>query len=164
MAYAKIKAYQDALESPFIDHPYFESRLISYFPNLIQQRYREAILKHPLRREIIATIAINTIINRMGASFINEMIEKTSAKTEDVLCAYFIVQEIFELRDLWYRAENLHDHIGAKNQLRVTISIWRLVRRAVLWMLRSKLEKLDIIKTTEVFHKGIIFDASSREG
>lgn len=155
LSYGKIKLYNDILESDLIDHPYFESRLVSYFPDLIQQRYRDYIPKHPLIREIIATIAVNTILNRMGASFVNEMSEKTAASAAEVLKAYFIVQEIFGLRELWYRAENLHEQIGAKNQLSVKVSIWRLVRRGVLWLLRSHQDELDLVKTTQMFQKGI---------
>lgn len=155
LGYSKIKAYQDILSSPLLDHPYFEGRLTTYFPTLLQQRYGQAIGQHPLRREIIATLAINVVINRMGPSFIHEMMEKTASSIESVLCAYFIVQEIFGLRDLWFRTENLHEHIGAKNQLSVALSLWHLVRRAVVWMLRSNPDKLDLTSTVSIFSKGI---------
>ena len=47
LSYAKLKLYQDILETDFVDHPYFEPRLISYFPNLIQKQYQKQIFKTP---------------------------------------------------------------------------------------------------------------------
>ena len=54
----------------------------------------------------------------MGASFVNEILEKTTASISDVFKAYFIVQEIFDLRNLWQRAEEIHAYIGSTNQLK----------------------------------------------
>lgn len=155
LSYAKLKLYADILESKLIDHPYFESCLIEYFPNIIQQKYKKSILTHPLKREIIATIAVNMLVNQMGPSFVNEVIEKSGASVSDVFKAYFIVQEIFGLKDLWMRAENLYERISMDNQLTVMISLWKLARRAVLWMLRSHPGKLDLVKTTDTFLKGV---------
>ena len=95
LAYAKIHTYDEVLKTQVLNHTMFHKILTDYFPNMIRKKFEIEINTHFLRREIIATKVINTIINRMGATFFNDMQEKTGRSVEDILCAYFISQETF---------------------------------------------------------------------
>ena len=66
LAYAKLTLNDDLLETAVPDDPYLARELVRYFPAAIQERFPEAIEAHRLRREIIATVLSNSLINRGG--------------------------------------------------------------------------------------------------
>ena len=56
--------------------------------------------EHRLRREIIATQVVNSLINRVGRPSSAEMREHTGAPADDVARAYLGARDAFALRDL----------------------------------------------------------------
>jgi glutamate dehydrogenase len=64
-------ALQDAIEhSDLPDDPALGSDLALTFPDEMQRDFADAIADHQLRREIIATILANDLINRGGPAFV----------------------------------------------------------------------------------------------
>jgi glutamate dehydrogenase len=60
-------AVQEALEaSTVVDDPALDDDLLHAFPEDMRETYREDILGHRLRREILATRLANRLINRLG--------------------------------------------------------------------------------------------------
>ena len=79
LAYAKLSLYADLLDSNVPDDPYLGRELGRYFPKLIAQKYPDALEKHRLRREIIATQLANSMINRGGPSLVVRIADQTGA-------------------------------------------------------------------------------------
>ena len=75
LAYSKMDTYEDMLESSLPDEEYFVSDLNRYFPIPMQKQFADIIAEHPLRREIIATVMTNSIVNRAGIHFCFDMVE-----------------------------------------------------------------------------------------
>ncbi len=44
----------------------FDDELLNYFPTVLQTKYKTSILKHPLAKEIVATVLSNEYINDVG--------------------------------------------------------------------------------------------------
>ena len=66
LAYAKIVLFSDILASNVPDDPHFERDLLDYFPDQMAKKYGAEIAGHRLRREIIARVLANDVINRGG--------------------------------------------------------------------------------------------------
>jgi glutamate dehydrogenase len=66
LGYSKMAAFQALLESGFPDGAAGRPFLDLYFPRLLRERFAEHFQDHVLRREIIATGAINHLVNRGG--------------------------------------------------------------------------------------------------
>ena len=64
LGHVKNWAYARVLKTGLPDDPANRHFLASYFPALIQQRFDGQLDRHPLRREIIATGAVNYVVNR----------------------------------------------------------------------------------------------------
>jgi glutamate dehydrogenase len=58
------------LKTPFPDSEAGRPFLDAYFPKQLRNSFPDAFVKHPLRREIIATAAINYLVNKAGIRFI----------------------------------------------------------------------------------------------
>jgi len=135
LAYAKITLYDDLLASDLPDDPAMAGDLLAYFPKPLQESQGEAIARHRLRREIVATQVTNSLVNRVGPTFVREMMEKTGLGPADVARAYAITREVFGLRDLWTAIDALDNRVPAAAQDALTLDILALVERSVGWFL-----------------------------
>ena len=66
MGHVKNWAYARVLKTGLPDDPANRHFLVGYFPPLIRERFEAHVDRHPLRREIIATGAVNYVVNKAG--------------------------------------------------------------------------------------------------
>ena len=142
MAYAKIALYDALIASSVPDDPYFEGELMSYFPPMLQQRYREEIAGHRLRREIIATQLVNQVINRAGPQVIVRLKDETGHGEEAIVLAFMTAQSVFGLEELNSEVNALDTKIGGELQLELYAGIQDVLRYQTGWFLRhAQLER-----------------------
>ena len=155
LAYAKIVTYDALLESSLPDDPILGDDLARYFPAPIREKYPDAIKRHRLSREIVATGLTNSIINRTGPTFINEMQLATGMDAPAIVRAYTISREVFELRGLWDEIESLDNAAPADLQTRMLLQTVRTLWRITPWFLRNCAHPLDITALIAEFHDGV---------
>ncbi|MEI9890396.1 MAG: hypothetical protein WDN45_07100 [Caulobacteraceae bacterium] len=68
LAYGKLELSAEIVASTAPDDPFFEGALERYFPTGLKP-YRQAMRGHRLRREIIATVQANAIVDIAGPTF-----------------------------------------------------------------------------------------------
>ncbi|HTZ81012.1 MAG TPA: hypothetical protein VMC10_24080 [Stellaceae bacterium] len=141
------------LASNFPDDPQLVDDLFAYFPRVLVERFRTAILAHRLRREIIATVAANDLVNRAGLAFALELGELTGRDPGEVTRAYMIVRRIYDLDAYWEAVNALDNKVPAAVQHEMLLAGNRLVERAAAWFLRNP--SLDIAAETHAFRSGI---------
>ena len=134
MALAKNALARELAEARLLDDPFLVPDLLAYFPPAFAGR-REAILRHPLRRELVATILANGVGNRMGVAFTGEMEDRTGAGTEAILRAWLLVLALFDLPALWRAGEALAPGTGRADEA-VFVEAARFAERATAWFLR----------------------------
>jgi len=155
MAHAKMWLYDVLLASDLPDDPRLLNDLVRYFPEPVHGPYRKAIEGHRLRREIIATGITNSMVNRVGGTFMMRVMEETGMPPAEVARAYTIVRKVFLLRDLWSRIEALDNKVPAAVQIAMLHDINRLLERATLWFLRNGARPLDINTQVDSFREGV---------
>jgi glutamate dehydrogenase len=155
LAYAKLVLYEDLLKSDLPDDPQLVDDLVLYFPELLRGKFRPAIDRHRLRREIIATVVTNAMINRVRPTFAWQMCDDTNKPYSDIARAFIIMRDAFDLRTVWSDIEALDNKLPATVQLDMMIAVARLLERAILWLLRSSYEKLDVAAYTNEFRPRI---------
>ncbi len=70
LGYSKMRAFQQLLDTDFPDGALGRPFLDSYFPRLLRERFAEHFQDHVLRREIVATGAVNYLVNRGGITLL----------------------------------------------------------------------------------------------
>ena len=155
LAYAKINLTKAVLASDIPDNPKMDYWVLDYFPKVLGKRYEKEILRHRLKREIIATMIANSLIDRMGPTFLQSVMDKTSVGVKDVVQAYLIARDAFGLRHLWRSIENLNGSIPTKTQLKVMREISSLAERGILWFLMQLGRDMDIESDVSEFREGI---------
>ncbi|HKJ76120.1 MAG TPA: NAD-glutamate dehydrogenase, partial [Gammaproteobacteria bacterium] len=155
LSYTKIDLYDALLDSDVCEDPYLAHELEAYFPAPIQERFPERMADHRLRREIIATFIANSMVNRMGVTFVAQMRDQTGATPSDIARAYTATRRVFGLRALWQEVSDLDNRVATEHQLAMLRETRKLVRRASLWFLRNRKQPLDIAAAIEAFEEGI---------
>jgi len=136
LSYAKIHTYQQILASDVPEDRSLGLELERYFPAPIQERFRDRMPGHRLQREIIANQLTNMVVNRMGATFIHQMGEKTGSDAATIVKAFAWARLVFDMPMLWKAIEALDNKVSTQVQLdMMTHSKW-LVERVCQWLLR----------------------------
>ncbi|MCZ4281125.1 NAD-glutamate dehydrogenase [Kiloniella laminariae] len=144
MSYSKIALYDELLSSNLPDDPYMEGPLVDYFPTALRKKYAKQIGLHRLRREIIATVITNDMVNRVGITFVYEVKEKTGLASCDIARAYTIAREVFGMRQLFDMIEDLDNKAPASLQSSLLAECGRLIEQGTVWFLRNGTHPLDI--------------------
>ncbi len=155
LSYAKIELYQRLLESDVPEDPHLSTELARYFPRPIQERYGKELEQHRLRREIIATAVTNSMVNRMGATFVLRMQEDTGESAAQIAKAYSIAREILDARALWADIDALDGKLPDAVQVDALMRIWGLLRPMTRWLLNLPGEKLVIAKAVARYAPGL---------
>src|SRR5207247_1261088 len=64
--------------------------LVGYFPAAVAERFPEAVRTHPLGREIVATELANTLVDEMGATFVQRVTRDTGTTVAEAARAWTI--------------------------------------------------------------------------
>jgi glutamate dehydrogenase len=154
MAYTKIHLFEELLESDLPEDPYLAHDLERYFPDPLPERYADWMPRHRLRREIVATMVANQLVDRAGSTFAFRLAEETGVGTSQLARGYAVAREVFEMRDFWHAVESLDNQIDAGTQLAMLIEGRRLVERATRWLVRAHSQTIDIEACTNRFLPG----------
>jgi glutamate dehydrogenase len=155
LSYSKIRLYQQLLDSDVPEDSYLSGELSRYFPGPLRERFGSLMARHRLRREIIATQVTNSVVNRMGASFVLRMCEDTQASPAEVARAFTIAREVFDARDFWDRVEALDNKVHSALQIDALLEMWRLLRQSTRWLLNLPGRKLAIQPMVERLAPGL---------
>ena len=155
LAYSKLWLNNHLLASDVPEDPYLSSELARYFPGPVQERFGRAIKQHRLRREIIATATTNSLVNRMGPTFVPRAQEETGAEPAQIARAYTAAREIFDMRKVWAQIEALDTRVPAKVQYAMQFQTSRLLRHMTYWLLLHRKSDLQVDKAVAEFRKGV---------
>ncbi len=138
LAYAKMSLDGELLTSDLPDLPELVETLRNYFPAALRDRLGLLVPSHPLRREIVATVVTNDLINRAGITFVPDMLARTGRSAAETARAYLIVRDIFDLQRLWAEIEALDDKVAARVQIEMLNEIRGLVEHAAAGLLQAR--------------------------
>ncbi|HQR23459.1 MAG TPA: NAD-glutamate dehydrogenase [Steroidobacteraceae bacterium] len=144
LSYAKIALSQQLIQSDVPEDPYLGRELDRYFPDRLAKRYASLLGEHRLRREIITTATTNSIVNRMGPTFVARTRQDTGADAAAVARAYTIAREAFDVRDIWRAIERLDNKVVAGVQYAMVQDTIALLRQATYWLLQRHRDELGI--------------------
>jgi glutamate dehydrogenase len=138
LSYSKLTYKNALLGSSSLTENCYDSLLLGYFPRLIRRRFAAEILRHPLRKEIIATILSNQIANNIGIGFGSRIREETGSTIEDIAKAYVVCVEVFGLYDTWRKLERLDNVVNENDRYESFRAVSGLLERSISWLLRHQ--------------------------
>jgi len=161
MAYCKIQLYSELLDSDLPEDAYLAHDLERYFPAPLPERFGAQMRGHRLRREIVATVVANQLVDRAGTTFAFRLHEETGAGAATLARAYASAREVFGMHEFWEQVEALDNRVDARTQLEMLIDGRRLVERSTRWLVRARQRTIDIAATVAQFAPGAAMLAAS---
>ena len=135
MAYGKLELSDDIVASRAPEDPFFEETLVRYFPEPLA-RFEEQMKGHRLRREIVATVLANEIVNMTGPSFPDRLRESAECDTTALVLAFEAARRVFRLDEAWDAVSALDLKISAEAQTALYNEIAVVLRRQTFWLAR----------------------------
>jgi glutamate dehydrogenase len=155
LAYAKMALSRDLKESPLLDAPYYEADLLRYFPKEMQKQYAGEIKSHRLRREIVATLITNSLVNRTGFGFAHGLMRATGLGAADIAQAYIASRDAFGLRELWGEIESLDGKVAAALQSQLFTAVNLFIEHSCRWFLAHIPQPMKLDAVMERYAEGI---------
>ena len=155
LAYAKLDLDAQIVASDLPDQAYFASELAGYFPSSAVTHFPDELIHHRLRREIIATVLANRIVNLAGPVFIHRIEEISSAPAARIARAFVMAVGALELDALKSRVDSLDGKVAAQVQLGAYNEIAELLRRLGLWFLVNVPARADLGDTVSRYRAGV---------
>ena len=155
ISYAKVDLKEQLASSVIVDEPAVKTLCAEAFPQQLRNTYPDAIERHQLRREIIATQLANELVNRQGFTFVQRLRDATGADSALVASAYRVAREIEQAPQSWAALEALDFSVSAATQTALMQELMRRVRRTTRWFLRNRSGELEISAEIACFAKAV---------
>ena len=144
LAYGKLELFDDIVASAAPDDPYFERTLRDYFPAALG-RFGSEMARHRLRREIIATVVDNDIVNLCGPTFAGRLRAGTGCDAGGLAIAFEAARRTLRLDQDWARVSALDGQVPAAAQLALYGELVRVLRGQTYWFgRRAARERADV--------------------
>jgi glutamate dehydrogenase len=151
LAWTKIVLAEELLASDLPDDPFLHTDLFLYFPSRMRQEYRNQMIAHPLKREIIVTQVVNDLVNGAGMTFWPRLSGETGATASELTNANFVAREIFGSLVLRDEIKTYDNVLDAAVQTRMRIEMRTLVERSSRWLVNNRRPPLDSEAVADFF-------------
>ncbi|PZQ63413.1 MAG: NAD-glutamate dehydrogenase [Phenylobacterium zucineum] len=136
LAYGKLELKREIVATEAPDDPFFEQRLEAYFPKPIRKPWKDSIRGHRLRRDIIATVIANDMVNRCGPSFPSRAMASAGCDVVALTAGYEAAKQALDFETLWAEVEALDLKIPAAAQMALFRRLVGSLRGATFWLAR----------------------------
>jgi glutamate dehydrogenase len=151
LAYGKIDLFDDIVASAAPDDPWFEATLKGYFPPALG-KYADEMQRHRLKREIIATVLDNQMINMCGPTFPSRLRAAAGCDTTALVTAFAAAREILGIDALWDQVSALDGKASAAGQTALYKALAYALRSLTFWLARRAFrDKLTVDKLVEAY-------------
>ena len=156
LAHSKRALAEELLDSSLPDDTRLMDELARYFPEAVSTRFRHLLWDHPLRRELLATLVANDVIDFQGPTFVFRLVRRTGAGPSEVVRAFRVADAITgrqareEIEALFGKVDSevWRDLIAAETRLVSTLTRWYLGRPPV--------SDAELKKTAEGFDRLVV--------
>jgi glutamate dehydrogenase len=155
LAYAKITLFDDLVASGVPDDPYLGAELFDYFPAAMRERFAGAIAGHRLRREIIATMMANALVNRGGPAFALRLADDTGADVGTIAAAFAACFDSYRMGEINAALDGLDTRIPGALQLELYALVQDVLSSRTAWFLRNVELSRGLEDTVGRFRAGI---------
>jgi len=156
VAYTKSHLSREMLQTDLPGAAAYRQRVLRYFPPAMAERYADAILAHPLAREIVTTMTVNEVVNQAGITYAFRLGEEIAASAADAIRAYTVVSSVFRLPELVGDIDAADHDVPADCQDHMTLLVRRVLDRAARWFLTHRPQPLEV--QAEIDRYGAVAD------
>ncbi|CAN5263777.1 NAD-glutamate dehydrogenase [soil metagenome] len=139
-AYGKLELSAEIVASDAPDDPWFEGVLKGYFPKALEP-FGAQMAGHRLRREIIATVLANGVVDWVGPTFASRLRNATGADAGKLVTAFEAARQVFRLPDVWSAVSAADGAVPAVGQTALYLEIAATARAHAYWLARRLMQE-----------------------
>ena len=161
LSYCKIFIKKILLESTLIDEAFCQQYLYRYFPRSFVGAYEQQIAKHPLKREIIATLMADIVLNHQGITFISDYKKLGNEKFLLKIKSYLVVKLLFGSREIREKIYAQDAIMPIEKQYKLINKLEYILYASTKWMVKY-LQKNQLDSVHILDHKAELFELLSQ--
>ena len=123
LAYSKMFLFKALLDAELPDNKVISKLLFDYFPQQVIDRYCDSVPRHPLAKEIAATILTNRVVDQAGSSFLHTISRMTGASQVDVANAYMVYDHLIGGHEMRQAVFALDNKVPAERQYELLMEL-----------------------------------------
>jgi glutamate dehydrogenase len=135
VAYGKLDLFDDMIETSAPDDPWFVDTLQAYFPRAML-RFGDEMKRHRLRREIVATVLGNQMVNLCGPTFPRRLRAAAGCDTAALVVAFEAARHVLRFDESWARVTDLDGKVPAAGQTALFRELSYVLRGQTYWLAR----------------------------
>ena len=156
LSYCKIFIKKILLESTLIDETFAQQYLFRYFPKTFVGAYEQQVVNHPLKREIIATMMADIVINHQGITFISDYKKLGNEKFLLKIKSYLVVKLLFGSRQIREKIYAQDAIMPIEKQYKLINKLEYILYASTKWMVKY-LQKNQLDSVHILDHKAELF-------
>lgn len=161
LSYAKIFLKQLIIDTSIVDEAFTQRYAYKYFPKAFVSAYEQEIHEHPLRRQIIANMIADMLINNQGTSFLSDYRRLGKERFLMKIRAYLICNSLFGANDIRHTIFRQDYTMPVRTQYALLGQIEDVLNFATRWMVKyvdaQSIDSLHIID-----HRDELFEMLSK--
>ena len=147
LAYAKADVKKQVLESDLPENPWLAKAITQAFPKVLVERYPTALYNHRLKRELVATMLVNELVDHLGITFVHQLQATHKFSISDIIHGYAASRDIFNLGATWQAINALDYKVDANLQLELMHQLATSVERTSCNLIGNGLTALNAEQT-----------------
>lgn len=155
LSYSKNALFEALLDSPVLDDPLFDDTVLRYFPSAMASQCRQALLEHDLRRELIATVIANRIVNRLGFAHAHRYADEHGVPLWLAAKGFCLADAVCSGETYWGAVDKLSGVVSSDVQFRLYGRITGLLKHISAWMITRGHGEPPLGETIDHYREGI---------
>ncbi len=143
LAYGKLTLNDDMVAGKAVDDPYYLGTLEGYFPAPLRQ-FETEMKQHRLRREIIATVVDNAIVNLCGPGFPARLRAAAGCDTDALTIGFSAAREVLRFDEAWTQVAALDGKAPAAGQMALFKALVHTLRSQTYWLARRAAQGMGV--------------------
>ncbi|HEY1426854.1 MAG TPA: NAD-glutamate dehydrogenase [Caulobacteraceae bacterium] len=135
LAYGKLDLSENVVASAAPDDPHFFKTLKGYFPKELAP-YEDEMRRHRLRREIIAMVVANDMVNLCGPTFAGRLMAAAGCDVAELVVSFAAAREVLGFAAIWSRVAALDGKAPAAAQTALFRELAYVLRGQTFWLAR----------------------------
>lgn len=152
LGHAKIATFDEILNSPLPEYPYVRRYVLDYFPEPVRAQFKNDVLNHPLRREIIASQLTNLIMDRMGITFVHRTAAESGAEPWEIIFSFIIADALVDGAGFASRLAEFDTSHNNKIYLSAVARVGNAIEALTKWVLEHREQKATITEILGLYH------------
>lgn len=152
-SHAKIALADAVIASDLPDDSYLDTLLLHGFPQPMRETYADAIRNHRLKRELVTTLVVNQMVNRLGIAMAHRLAADHSVSLAETVRAYVLADAWLGAEALYCDIEALDNCVDMPTQYRMFRRVTALMKHAISWQLASARDITDLSAQVERYQE-----------